>query len=223
MKTWGKWVSGVVVVALLGAQPAVAEQADPGEGRVAGVEERATWTLEERQAYGAQNAPQLPPVQVVASTELLSAPVEVEPMPPGAPVAAPVWPHAGPVDFETDAAASSRAEDFVRVQMLSDLPAVSVTGDPERPPGSSTVGTGRAMTPGSVGAVEVLDRAQAQGAGVDVGVRLQVPAQVEGALVEVAFDYAGFAQAHGGDWASRLQVVALPQCALSDPTAAGCS
>ncbi|PWR13637.1 hypothetical protein DKT69_20140 [Micromonospora sicca] len=35
-------------------------------------------------------------------------------------------------------------------------------------------------------------------------------------------DYAGFADAYGGDWASRLRLVALPACALTTPQLASC-
>ncbi|GLZ62319.1 hypothetical protein Misp05_58950 [Micromonospora sp. NBRC 107095] len=35
-------------------------------------------------------------------------------------------------------------------------------------------------------------------------------------------DYAGFADAYGGDWASRLRLVALPACALTTPEVSSC-
>lgn len=38
----------------------------------------------------------------------------------------------------------------------------------------------------------------------------------------VQVDYAGFAQAFGGGWASRLRLVELPECALSTPEAEEC-
>ncbi|MBV1854613.1 RHS repeat domain-containing protein [Catellatospora tritici] len=38
----------------------------------------------------------------------------------------------------------------------------------------------------------------------------------------IQVDYAGFAQAYGGDWASRLRLVALPTCALTTPELASC-
>jgi RHS repeat-associated protein len=40
--------------------------------------------------------------------------------------------------------------------------------------------------------------------------------------VHVSVSYSGFAQAYGGDYASRLRLVELPGCALSDPSAAAC-
>nr|WP_307961419.1 hypothetical protein [Salinispora arenicola] len=38
----------------------------------------------------------------------------------------------------------------------------------------------------------------------------------------VQVDYAGFAQAYGGGWASRLRLVQLPECALTTPEAEAC-
>ena len=40
--------------------------------------------------------------------------------------------------------------------------------------------------------------------------------------VAVEVDYAAFAHAYGGDWASRLRLVELPACALTTPKAAKC-
>lgn len=79
--------------------------------------------------------------------------------------------------------------------------------------------------------VEVLDRAAARRLGVsgfamaltgtdgtslaDIGQGRRLPASL-------AIDYSGFAEAYGGDYASRLQVVAVPACALQDPLPDGC-
>jgi hypothetical protein len=38
----------------------------------------------------------------------------------------------------------------------------------------------------------------------------------------ITVDYAGFAEAYGADYPSRLRVMALPDCALSTPVPAGC-
>lgn len=45
-----------------------------------------------------------------------------------------------------------------------------------------------------------------------------VPA--EGVVVDV--DYSGFAEAYGGDWSSRLRLVALPDCAVATPQIPSC-
>ncbi|MBB5868582.1 RHS repeat-associated protein [Allocatelliglobosispora scoriae] len=80
--------------------------------------------------------------------------------------------------------------------------------------------------PDAVGkvAVRMHDRADAAKAGVS-GVVLGV-ARADGVrssgTVHVELDYAAFAQAYGGDWATRLMLVKLPACALTTPELAGC-
>ncbi|MGH9210977.1 MAG: RHS repeat-associated core domain-containing protein [Acidimicrobiales bacterium] len=80
--------------------------------------------------------------------------------------------------------------------------------------------------------VEVFDRAVAELAGSS-GFVFAVDAASEGASVadvaggealpvEVGIDYSDFAGAYGGDYATRLAVVALPVCALTEPRAADC-
>ncbi|MEV6395909.1 RHS repeat-associated core domain-containing protein [Streptomyces sp. NPDC051907] len=71
--------------------------------------------------------------------------------------------------------------------------------------------------------VQVLDRKTADALGVD-GLLLAVR-PVEGAKgpVAVDVDYSSFRHAYGGDWASRLTLRQLPSCALTTPTAKGCS
>ncbi|MFF3851859.1 polymorphic toxin-type HINT domain-containing protein [Micromonospora sp. NPDC002575] len=71
--------------------------------------------------------------------------------------------------------------------------------------------------------VRVADRAAAEAAGVD-GMLLSVtpsPGATPG-KVRVGVDYAGFAEAYGGNYGSRLRLVRLPACALTTPAAAGC-
>ena len=72
--------------------------------------------------------------------------------------------------------------------------------------------------------VEVLPKAQAEAAGINgLLVRLGRTDGVRAAgPVEVGIDYAAFATAYGGDWASRLRLAQLPDCALSTPAAADC-
>ncbi|WP_433273831.1 polymorphic toxin-type HINT domain-containing protein [Actinosynnema sp. CS-041913] len=72
--------------------------------------------------------------------------------------------------------------------------------------------------------VDVLDRSVAERAGVD-GVLFRVQ-RADGARragpVEVEFDYSGFRNAFGGDYATRLSLVRLPACAATDPERAEC-
>ncbi|GAB3853502.1 RHS repeat domain-containing protein [Dactylosporangium cerinum] len=72
--------------------------------------------------------------------------------------------------------------------------------------------------------VNVHDRA-AVPSGLRAGVVFDVVrADGESAAGEAAItvDYAGFAKAYGGDWASRLRLVELPACALTTPGEAAC-
>ncbi|HEX6683581.1 MAG TPA: hypothetical protein VF062_12340, partial [Candidatus Limnocylindrales bacterium] len=47
-------------------------------------------------------------------------------------------------------------------------------------------------------------------------------AEAKAGKVPVEVDYSGFRHAYGGDWALRLRVVALPECALSTPESQEC-
>ncbi len=64
------------------------------------------------------------------------------------------------------------------------------------------------------------DRATTAKAGV-TGVLFSVRSPSAGTAT-VQVDYSGFRGAYGGDWASRLRLVALPACALTTPDRAGC-
>ncbi|MER7283751.1 RHS repeat-associated core domain-containing protein [Dactylosporangium sp. NPDC000244] len=69
------------------------------------------------------------------------------------------------------------------------------------------------------GRVKVLGHDKALAAGID-GVLLSVaPATGD---TQVSLDYGSFAQAYGGNYGSRLRMVQLPPCALSDPQRAEC-
>ncbi|MGW5560040.1 RHS repeat-associated core domain-containing protein [Micromonospora sp. NPDC003944] len=69
--------------------------------------------------------------------------------------------------------------------------------------------------------VAVADRRAAEAAGVD-GVLLSVSPDVSAGAVRVGVDYAGFAEAFGGNYGSRLRLVRLPACALTTPTRSEC-
>lgn len=73
--------------------------------------------------------------------------------------------------------------------------------------------------------LQILDRDVAERAGAS-GFVFTVEGAEAGtapdAPVELEIDYSGFAQAYGGDYAQRLQVVALPGCVLESPRPAGC-
>src|SRR5579883_65155 len=75
--------------------------------------------------------------------------------------------------------------------------------------------------PSSLG-VKVLSHKAASDAGVS-GVLTEInPTGAGRGQVRVGVDYSSFAQAYGGDYASRLRLVELPACALTTPQLAAC-
>lgn len=84
-----------------------------------------------------------------------------------------------------------------------------------------TAARGQASTVGRMRA-QVLDQDAARRAGVD-GVLMQVTNPTgDAAQVDVAVEYPAIADAFGGDWASRLHLVSLPDCALTTPNRPEC-
>ncbi|MFG1883723.1 hypothetical protein [Micromonospora sp. NPDC049102] len=69
--------------------------------------------------------------------------------------------------------------------------------------------------------VTVAGRKAAEAAGVD-GVLLSVEPDASAGSVRVGVDYAGFAEAFGGNYGSRLRLVRLPSCAVTTPTRSEC-
>ncbi|ATL32942.1 hypothetical protein KY5_7924c [Streptomyces formicae] len=108
--------------------------------------------------------------------------------------------------------------------------AVPGAGRAKAAPGKLPVSVGRpssgaeaAKTAGpSKARIQVLDQKAARSLGIQ-GVLLAVR-PVEGArgALDVRVDYSGFRHAFGGDWASRLTLRQLPQCALTSPGTKGC-
>lgn len=78
----------------------------------------------------------------------------------------------------------------------------------------------KAQRAGSSAQVAVLPQSSAQAAGVQ-GVLVSVKGAVA-ADGRITVGYGDFADAFGGDWASRLHLVALPACALTTPQVAAC-
>ena len=72
--------------------------------------------------------------------------------------------------------------------------------------------------------VQSFDREQTVAAGVD-GLLLRISradAETTGVSATVSVDYKGFRHAYGGDWASRLRMYTLPECALTTPQLSQC-
>ncbi|WP_204293146.1 polymorphic toxin-type HINT domain-containing protein [Micromonospora gifhornensis] len=71
--------------------------------------------------------------------------------------------------------------------------------------------------------IEVLDRATTAKGGIK-GVLLQVSAKdASTGKLNLSIDYGSFATAYGADWATRLRMVALPECALVTPHQKQCA
>ncbi len=93
--------------------------------------------------------------------------------------------------------------------------------------GTSPVWLGRAASDPAVlrARVAVLDRASVARTGRD-GLLLRI-GRLDGGrtagAVRLRVDYTAFRSAYGGDWAGRLQLVALPGCALSTPDRPQCT
>ncbi|OPC76479.1 hypothetical protein B4N89_46455 [Embleya scabrispora] len=144
-----------------------------------------------------------------------------------------VWPE--PLTAETVPAAESTAPRASGFSALYATPTDGrVAGGPVRvtTPAASPapfvnraapVASGMTAAPAKV-KVTVADRATADKAGVD-GVVLSVAradGRTDAGRVTVSLDYAGFRDAFGADWSTRLRLSTLPECALTTPEQAQC-
>ncbi|WP_328650331.1 RHS repeat protein [Micromonospora sp. NBC_00330] len=158
-----------------------------------------------------QKVPTVPVSPVVAGTSGMRAV-----MPDATRKPAPVWPAAGAAEVAVTAGRSAPAAAGalpVRVAPAASG-AVSAAGERLAP----------AAAPSRV-RVEVLDRAATEKARVR-GVLLRVGRAdnvADAASVRMTVDYAGFATAYGADWSSRLRLMSLPACALTEPAAKECA
>ncbi|GHF50698.1 hypothetical protein GCM10010218_35310 [Streptomyces mashuensis] len=119
--------------------------------------------------------------------------------------------------------AAGRASAKVRVGSLPVRVSTPASPKPERAAqafGAAPSGRPADAAPGKV-RIEVLDRKSTRKAGVD-GILLKVTRADGGtsaAPVNLEVDYAKFAGAYGGDWASRLSLSVLPGCAVNGSAA----
>lgn len=135
-----------------------------------------------------------------------------------------VWPAAGVAEADLATPSRDRLElkrngerTTAATVRAGDLPVW--VGRPAASPTTGAAGAGVARV-----RVAVLDRATMP-AGWRDGVLLRVSRADGGAgsgTVRLAVGYAGFAEAFGADWSSRLRLVALPDCVLSTPDVPGC-
>jgi RHS repeat-associated protein len=71
--------------------------------------------------------------------------------------------------------------------------------------------------------VQVVDRAKVPAAWRDgMVMRVSAPSGASTGAAQVSVDYRQFQDAYGADWASRLKLWKVPQCALTTPDAASC-
>ncbi|WP_326557205.1 polymorphic toxin-type HINT domain-containing protein [Micromonospora sp. NBC_01796] len=128
------------------------------------------------------------------------------------------WPAATVAEVDlAPAATGARAMPSGRVR-AGDSP-ITLGAPANRETGLRTSANG----PSRVG-VQVLDRGATAKAKVDgVLVRLRsADAARSAGRISVQVDYRSFGHAFGGDWAARLHMVALPECALITPDHADC-
>lgn len=167
------------------------------------------------------------PVQM-ESTPVVDVPMEpplaVEPDPAAPPV---VWPAPAAAEVALPVAGAAKA-------LAAEGPAAKANGLPVKiglPSGAGASGAaasgGQARAAAAAPAkvrVEVLGRPAAERAGVE-GLLLSV-ARADGrtgtSTVGLELDYSGFGHAVGGNWADRLVVRRLPDCALTTPDRAEC-
>jgi RHS repeat-associated protein len=129
---------------------------------------------------------------------------------------APVWPTPGltQVTLPVDNAAARSTSGMVRAGSLPVSIGTAATGGQARAAGAA---------PRTV-QIQVLSQAQAREAGI-AGLLLRVgrtdEATAAGTL-SMQVDYSGFRHAYGADWASRLRLLRLPECALTGRGGPGC-
>ncbi|MGC4755632.1 RHS repeat domain-containing protein [Micromonospora trifolii] len=122
------------------------------------------------------------------------------------PAASLTWPAAGTAVVDLAAATSRSAAD---ARQAGTLPILVKTAAP--PARTAADSTGFEGAPVTRVAVEIADRAATARAGVS-GLLVRVAredGQKRPGAVDVQIDYSTFAGTHGGDWASRLQIITL--------------
>ena len=112
-------------------------------------------------------------------------------------------------------AAAVSASDAARTRYLGVGPSAAAPG--VRKGGASDPTSGAAV---SVEVIPQLDGGTIPAAAFAARVSLEGGGDPQ--TVDIAFDTSGLANAYGGDYADRLQFVALPECALTTPDVPGC-
>lgn len=148
------------------------------------------------------------------------------------------FPAAAQADLTLTAPTASGARTSASADTVSNVPYASAAGVPVAvaadPADSqnlassdqlpSRVKAGTAASIPTTVHVTVTDHATAVAAGVsgEIVSVSRTDGKTGAADAAVALDYSSFGQAYGGDYASRLDLVALPPCALTTPKVAAC-
>jgi RHS repeat-associated protein len=128
-------------------------------------------------------------------------------------VAAPRWPQAANGEVSLPAAGEAQAT-------IGGLP---VALAPVARASAGTASAQRAAAPGQL-RVQVFDQATTAAVGLaGVLLRLSPGSGTAATAAKITVDYSSFRYAYGGDWAARLHLVRLPDCALTAPRSPGCS
>ncbi|MFJ8536836.1 RHS repeat-associated core domain-containing protein [Streptomyces sp. NPDC093591] len=202
----------------------------PGPGHGGGT--RRPWSRRLAAATGLAMLPGLlTPVAFAADSDPLGAPRLKEPR------SAEVSPFTAKVNKKTaavvqksaeaDRAASARARQDQRRQVTWPKAGTARLNIPGKGTAKATPGslpvTAAAPAKGTAAksvTVEVLDQKAATKLGVK-GVALKITPK-RGGKTQLGINYSAFASAYGGDWAGRLRLFRLPECALDDPSKAKC-
>ncbi|MFY1633364.1 polymorphic toxin-type HINT domain-containing protein [Solwaraspora sp. WMMB335] len=167
---------------------------------------------------GSAAEPEVGQRSVPVREEAVAAAEEVdEPSLPGFTPEPPVWPEAGSVVVDLSDGSASVDVGGLPVRLSAPEPAGDVLSGRLRADWADA-----SEMPDSV-RVEVADPGEAAAAGMALVVRVAaVDEPVAGDAVRLELDYSGFAGAFGAGWASRLRLVAVPECALVETLDPGC-
>ncbi len=144
----------------------------------------------------------------------IRAPFSAQPPLRQASVTAPVWPTPGKSTVDIAVAAGAARARAGALPVWLGAPERAATGDPR---------TGEVFADPTRVTVEVLDRSAAAVTARPLVLRMERADGVKTrGRLSVEVDFSGFRHAYGGDWASRLQLHALPDCALTLPDEKGC-
>ena len=219
---WRVTIAGAAAALLVATLGVVPASADPDNPSLA---EREAWSAEERRAHGqrlrddVEGEELLPSVADPAQTmeidspTITSAPAAIE-LPEPAVEALEVTPESDQEVEAVELPVTLSALTLESAQSVADQgqddPTTQSPQDATDPPSTDSAATFEVAVGEATAALE---------AGVE-GLLLEIAPTSDAARessVEIEIDYSAFADTYGGDWASRLQLVALPACDAQAP------